>query len=53
MNGTRQLEKNIDFQRSDLAHRLCRLEQFVFGDGFRSVATGGIQVDPFDELHVV
>lgn len=53
MDCSRQLEKNIDFQRSDLAHGLCRLEKFVFGNGLRSISSRCVQIDPLDELHIV
>lgn len=53
MQNTGQLVEDINFQRCDLAHYLGRLEQLVFGDRFAAVAAGGVQVDTFDQLHVV
>lgn len=48
-----QLVQDVDLQRCDLAHDLGGLEQLVLGDWFAAMATGGVQVDAFDQFHVV
>lgn len=53
MNCTGKLEENVNLKRRDLAHRLSRLKQIIFGDRFHSVIASCVQINSFDEFHVV
>lgn len=53
MDGASQVEKDVDLQRRDLAHRLGGEEDLILGDHIRATALGGVQVDLFDQFHVV
>lgn len=53
VQNSRQLVQDVDLQRCDLAHDLRGQQQFVLGDGFAAMATGGAQIDALNELHVV
>lgn len=53
MGCTGELEQNVDLQRCDLRHSLCRMQQLVLCDRLETVVAGCIQVDTLDELDVV
>lgn len=53
MDCTGELEQNVDLQRCDLRHCLCRMQQFVLCDRLKTVVAGCVQVDTLDELDIV
>ena len=53
MDDAGQLEQDVDLERRNLAHRLGGVQQLVLGNWFRPVAAGRVQVNAFDQLHVV
>lgn len=53
MDGSGQLEQDVDLERGDLRHGLGGVQELVFRDGLQAVSTRGVEVNSFDELHVV
>lgn len=53
MDGTGELEQNVDLEWWDLRHRLCGVQQLVLGDWLQPASAGSVQVNSFDEFHVV
>jgi len=53
MDGTCQMVEDVDLQRRDLAHRLGGVEDLILGDHIRATSFGGVQVDLFDQFHVI
>lgn len=48
-----QMIENVDFQWSDLAHALRWQKKFVLRNGLQAIATRCIQIDPFDQFHII
>lgn len=53
MYGARELKQNVNFQRRDLRHRLCRMKQLFFGYRLQATSASGVQINSLDEFHVV
>lgn len=53
MQDAGQLVQDVDLQRRDLAHDLRGEQQLIFGDRFGAMAASGVEVDAFDQFHVV
>lgn len=53
MNSAGELEQNINFHWRDLRHRLGRVEKIIFCYWLEAVSAGCVQVNSFDQFHVV
>lgn len=53
MDSAGQLEQDVDFKWRNLRHCLGGVQEFVFRDRLQAVSVGGVEVNSFDQLHVV
>lgn len=53
MDSAGQLEQDVDLERGDLRHGLGGVQELVFRDRLEAASMGGIEVNSFDEFHVV